>query len=104
MCNSFDKTTPWEISTLRLTPISIRLIQGEIKTNLQYLLIEPYFNTYTDQSINDITKCTSEMFSYTYSQGRGFPMSAQKKTQWMKKLVMSPDLLAGALHGSTSSP
>lgn len=55
MCNSFHTTT-WEISNLLSVPISIRLIQAEIITELQHLVIGSYFNTYTNPLILNQTK------------------------------------------------
>lgn len=61
---------------------SIRLIQGEIITKLQHLLIGSYFNTYANPSINDIKRHKSDIFFRIARQGRGFPMCTKKQEPW----------------------
>lgn len=94
----------WEISTLPLAPISIRLIQGEIITKLQHLLIGSYFSTYTNPSINDIKTHKSEMFFLKLNQGRDFPMCTKKGTLGVKKIVLGPKQPAQALYRAKSGP
>lgn len=92
MCNPFRRATPWEISTLLSAPFSIRLIQGEIITKLQHLLIGSYFNTCTDLSINDIKTHKGEMFFFLYlAKEGGFPMCTlglEKKLSWVQNNLL----------------
>lgn len=101
MCNPFRRATPWEISTLLSAPFSIRLIQGEIITKLQHLLIGSYFNTCTDLSINDIKTHRGEMFFFVYLAKEG----ASPCAPWgWKKIVLGPKQPAQALHKAKSIP
>lgn len=117
MCNLFHRATPWEISTLLSAPISIRLIQGEIITKLQHLLIGSYFNTCANPSINDIKTHKSDFFLLPTSHGRGFPIcqkkrereekrekKRKKKPLGAKQIVYAPKQPAHTLHKLKSSP
>lgn len=79
MCNPFHRATPWETSPLLSAPVSIRLIQGEIKTKLQHLLIGSYFSTYTNQSIIDTKPHKTEMFFLCLTKVGTSPCAREEK-------------------------